>query len=193
MESKRDLTPDVTDSIGDFALTGITEEHQWHVHKLLAELWQGPTDTTPESATDSALNSLIFKDFPALQRARAQLAVKDHDLKLDVIFWSQITAMAGMLNLYLDSQLLYTYILLSCQLVTISSCFIFCFIIYTYSLLYFFLWSFFQPNKSDFLTVLFAIRKAQFLFGYIRWLHILEHFLASLYNSLYPLSPWLDS
>ena len=91
MESERDLTPDVTDSIGDFALTGITEEHQQHVHKLLAELqqgWspQGPTDTTLESATNSGLNSLNFKDFLALRRARAQLAVKGHNPKLNVIF-----------------------------------------------------------------------------------------------------------
>ena len=79
------------------------------------------------------------------------------------------------------------------QLVTISSCFLFCFNINTHSLLYFFFRSFFQPNKSDFLTVLFAISKTQFLHGQLRLLHIFGHFLASLYNSLYPLAAWLNS
>ena len=64
---------------------------------------------TLESATDSALNGLNFKNFPALWRVRAQLAVKSCDPKLDVIFQSQITAMVGVLNLYLDPQLSYTW------------------------------------------------------------------------------------
>ena len=79
------------------------------------------------------------------------------------------------------------------QLVTISSCFLFCFTINTHSLLYFFFRSFFQPNKIDLLTVLFAISKTQFLCEQLRLLHIFEHFLVSLYNFLYPLVAWLNS
>ena len=91
MEFEKNSSSDTPDSIGDCELTGITEEHRQHVHKLLAELQQGqspqgPADTTPESATDSALNGSNFKNFPALRRARAQLAVKACDPKLDVIF-----------------------------------------------------------------------------------------------------------
>ena len=93
MEFEVSSSTDVTDSIRDFALTGITEEHQQCVHKLLAEFQQGqspqgPTDTTPQSATNSALNSFNFKIFPALWRVRAQLAEKCCDPKLDVIFQS---------------------------------------------------------------------------------------------------------
>ena len=81
MEFEKNSSSDTPDSIGDCELTGITEEHQQHVHELLAELQQGqslqgPVDTTPELATNSALNGLNFKNFLALWRARAQLAVK---------------------------------------------------------------------------------------------------------------------
>ena len=62
-------------------------------------------ESTLESTVDTALNNLNLEDFPALWRVRAQLAVKDQDPKLNVIFQSQIKAMAGMLNLYLDPQL----------------------------------------------------------------------------------------
>ena len=63
------------------------------------------TESTPELTVDTALDNLNLEDFPALQRVRAQLAVKGRDLKLDVIFQSRITAMASVLNLYLDPQL----------------------------------------------------------------------------------------
>ena len=81
------------------------------VQELLMELRGGQMfpgaymESTPELTVDTALNNLNLEDFPALRRVRAQLAVKGQDPKLDVIFRSRITAMAGVLNLYLDPQL----------------------------------------------------------------------------------------
>ena len=86
----------------------ITAEHMKLVQELLMELWGGQMSlgTYMELIIDAALNNFNHEDFPALWRVRVQLAVKGWDLKLDVIFQSQITAMAGMLNLYLDPQLI---------------------------------------------------------------------------------------
>ena len=80
------------------------------IQELLMELRQGqspqaPIETMPESTVDVALNELNIENFPALWRARAQLTVKGHNPKLDVVFWSWITAMAVVLNQYLDPQL----------------------------------------------------------------------------------------
>ena len=86
-------------------------EHMKLIQELLMELWGGQMfpgaymESTPELAVDTALNNINPEDFPALWRARAQLTVKGQDLKLNVIFQSWITAMAGVLNLYLDPQL----------------------------------------------------------------------------------------
>ena len=68
-----------------------------------------PRDVAPETQTDSLLNNLSYKDFPALRRARATLTVKSKDKKLDVFFRSRITTMVGTLNLYLDPQLSYSW------------------------------------------------------------------------------------
>ena len=47
---------------------------------------QAPIETMPESTVDVALNELNIENFPALWRARAQLTVKGHNPKLDVVF-----------------------------------------------------------------------------------------------------------
>ncbi|KAJ7712776.1 hypothetical protein B0H16DRAFT_1811966 [Mycena metata] len=84
-----------------------------HVH--LKELLEGIQDNTihsdpsPDSATDRSLAQLNYKDFPALRRAAATLSVKSQDKKLDVFFRARITAMVGTLNLYLDSELSYSW------------------------------------------------------------------------------------
>ncbi|KAJ6553649.1 hypothetical protein B0H10DRAFT_2241965 [Mycena sp. CBHHK59/15] len=52
---------------------------------------------------------LNYTDFPALRRAVAVLTVKSKDKKLDVFFRARITAMVGALNLYLDSELSYSW------------------------------------------------------------------------------------
>ena len=68
-----------------------------------------PLNTTPNDQTDAFLNALSYKDFPELQRACAKLTVKSKDKLLDVFFRSRITGMLGMLNLYLDPELSYTW------------------------------------------------------------------------------------
>ena len=89
----------------------IMVEHMKLVQELLMELQGGQMylgaymESTLELTVNTALNNLNLEDFPALWRAWVQLTVKGQDPKLDVIFWSWITAMAGVLNLYLDSQL----------------------------------------------------------------------------------------
>lgn len=66
-------------------------------------------DISPDSQIDTQLNRLLYKDFPKLQQARTELTVKSKDKVLDVFFRSRITAMVGVLNLYLDSQLSYSW------------------------------------------------------------------------------------
>ena len=89
----------------------IMVEYMKLIQELFIEMQGGQVflgaymESTLESTVDTALNNLNLEDFPALWRVRAQLAVKDQDPKLNVIFQSQIKAMAGMLNLYLDPQL----------------------------------------------------------------------------------------
>jgi hypothetical protein len=90
----------------------VTVEHRKRV-EMLKDLRNenGPrgVDGTPDNTSDDALNLLNYKDFPALQCARATLAVKSKDLKLGVIIQSRITAMVGTLNLYMDAELSYTW------------------------------------------------------------------------------------
>jgi hypothetical protein len=59
--------------------------------------------------TDQILNSLSHKDFPAIRSARVKLTVKAKDQKLDVFFRSRITAMVATLNLYLDTEISYSW------------------------------------------------------------------------------------
>ncbi|KAG1895017.1 uncharacterized protein F5891DRAFT_1194680 [Suillus fuscotomentosus] len=79
------------------------------IQKMLEDIRNGqpPCDDSPETFTDSVLNAMDYKDFPALRRARAKIAVSSKDKKLDVVFRSHITAMLGALNLYLDPELSY--------------------------------------------------------------------------------------
>jgi hypothetical protein len=81
------------------------------VDNMLKDIREGrkPRDGSLETTTDLSLNQLHFKDFPALRRAVAKLTVKSKDQKLDVFFRAHITAMVGTLNLYLDSELSYTW------------------------------------------------------------------------------------
>ena len=62
-----------------------------------------------DTTSDLALNQLHYKDFPALRRAVAKLTVKSRNKTLDVFFRARITAMVGTLNLYLDSELSYSW------------------------------------------------------------------------------------
>ena len=84
---------------------------QQQVQELLEALKQKqrPKDDSPETQTDIQLNRLSYKDFPQLQRARASLTIKGKDQLLDVFFRSRIARMVGTLNLYLDTQLSYSW------------------------------------------------------------------------------------
>ena len=79
------------------------------VHMLLEGLSHGrvPADKSPKSHIDSALE--LLHDRAALSRAREQLSLKSQDKSLDVIFRACISAMVGVLNLFLDPELLYTW------------------------------------------------------------------------------------
>ncbi|KAJ6476600.1 hypothetical protein DFH09DRAFT_1108821 [Mycena vulgaris] len=68
-----------------------------------------PSDPTPESTSDMALNKLNYKDFPALRRAVASLTHKSKDKTIDVFFRARITLMVSTINLYLNSELSYTW------------------------------------------------------------------------------------
>ncbi|KAJ7869644.1 hypothetical protein B0H13DRAFT_2557516 [Mycena leptocephala] len=78
-----------------------------HLKELLEAIQDGSQilDPTPQTATDHSLNQLNHKDFPSA----ASLSVKSKDKELDVFFRARITAMLATLNLYLDSQLSYTW------------------------------------------------------------------------------------
>lgn len=84
-------------------------EQEEQIQKMLEDIRNGqpPCDDSPETFTDSVLNALDYKDFPALHRAREKIAASSKDKKLDVVFRSRITAMLGALNLYLDPELSY--------------------------------------------------------------------------------------
>lgn len=81
------------------------------VENLLRMLREGqrPRDDSRETETDQILNKLSHKDFPVLRRAQAKLRIKAKDKKIDIFFRSRITAMAATLNLYLDSELSYSW------------------------------------------------------------------------------------
>jgi hypothetical protein len=88
----------------------LTDTHQ-RVKDLLRELREGrkPRDNTLPTESDVVLDQLNYKDLPKLRRACAALTVKSKDKKIDIIFRGRLTGMVGMLNLYLDPQLSYTW------------------------------------------------------------------------------------
>jgi len=88
----------------------MSDAHE-RVKELLQELREGrkPGDNTPPTESDIVLDQLNYKDFPKLRRACAALNVKSKDKNLDIVFRGRLTGMVGTLNLYLDSQLSYTW------------------------------------------------------------------------------------
>ncbi|KAG1833305.1 hypothetical protein DFJ58DRAFT_847841 [Suillus subalutaceus] len=63
-------------------------EQEEQIQKMLEDVLNGqpPCDDSPETFTDSVLNALDYKDFPALHRAREKIAASSKDKKLDVVF-----------------------------------------------------------------------------------------------------------
>jgi hypothetical protein len=68
-----------------------------------------PEDNTEETNIDQRLNQMNYKNFPLLQRAQAKLNMKAKDKHIDVVFHFCITAMAGVLALYLNPEVSYTW------------------------------------------------------------------------------------
>lgn len=68
-----------------------------------------PSDNSPEGASETALNQLNYRNFPALQRAAARLELESKNKKHDVVFRGRILAMFGTLTLYLDTSAAYTW------------------------------------------------------------------------------------
>jgi len=73
----------------------------------LEQLLKDLVDNSPPTPEDNALND--YRDIPALQQALAKLTVKSKDKKIDVFFRSRLTSMVGALNLFLDSEMSYTW------------------------------------------------------------------------------------
>ena len=98
------------------SIAGVELEHSTEketvnseARKKVEEMLKNLQDNGPVTASETALNTLSYRDFPKLRQAQASLAVKSKDKKLDVVFRSQITGMLATLNLYLDPELTYTW------------------------------------------------------------------------------------
>ena len=68
---------------------------------------RAPPDESPAAPADKALD--LLRDHAALSRARETLTLRSQDKLLDVIFRARISAMAGVLNIFLDPDLPYTW------------------------------------------------------------------------------------
>jgi hypothetical protein len=79
------------------------------IQELLEDLRRrhAPADKTPQTPVDVALD--LLRDRVALSRARETLSEKGQDKSIDIIFRARICAMVGVLNLFLDPDLLYTW------------------------------------------------------------------------------------
>ena len=83
----------------------VTPDERAQVEELLCNL----RDNSPEDATDRALNQYNYTQFSKLHQARDELTVKSKDKVIDVTFRARISAMVSTLNLYLDTDLSYTW------------------------------------------------------------------------------------
>jgi len=83
---------------------------QGTIQALLESLCHGcaPVDKAPPALANNALDLLC--NHAALSKARESLVLQSQDkLSLDVVFWAHISAMVGILNLFLDPELLYSW------------------------------------------------------------------------------------
>lgn len=87
----------------------LSSEKDEQIQKMLEDIQDGqpPCDVSPETFTDSVLNAMDYKDFLPYIVPWVKIIVSSKDKKLDVVFYSCITAMLGALNLYLDPELSY--------------------------------------------------------------------------------------
>ena len=88
-----------------------TQSEQVEAEQMIEQLRDGiwPCDDGTETMSDAKLNKLSYLDFKGLHKAHAKLTVLSKDKKLDVVFCARITALVGTINLYMDSELSYTW------------------------------------------------------------------------------------
>ena len=84
-------------------------ETQRAIQVLLENLRHGrtPADESTPSLIDDSLE--LLHDYAALSRAKDMLMLQSRDKMLDVVFRAHISAMAGVLSLFLDPDLSYTW------------------------------------------------------------------------------------
>ncbi len=82
-------------------------ETQRAIQVLLENLRLGhaPADESAPTPADSALD--LLHDCAALLKAQGSLLIQSQSSSLDVVFWACISAMIGVLNLFLDPELPY--------------------------------------------------------------------------------------
>ena len=68
---------------------------------------RAPPDKSPETPADAALD--LLRDRAVLLQAQKRLTLQSQDKALDVVFRARISAMIGILNIFLDTELPYTW------------------------------------------------------------------------------------
>jgi hypothetical protein len=103
-------TDDDADDNADKALSGPNlANNQIVIQQMLDNLCRGvvPDDLSLLTATDHALN--LLHDHPALVSIQDQLTGKIKEIKTDQVLCGRIMAMMGLLNIFLNNQLRYTW------------------------------------------------------------------------------------
>jgi hypothetical protein len=79
------------------------------IQELLENLRRGhaPKDKSPQSPVDRALS--VLRNRAALSEAQEMLLQKSQDKSLDVVFRARVCAMLGVLNLFLDQDISYSW------------------------------------------------------------------------------------
>jgi hypothetical protein len=68
---------------------------------------RAPPDKSPKTPVDTALD--LLHDCAVLLQAQKRLTLQSQDKALNVIFRARISAMIGILNIFLDPELPYTW------------------------------------------------------------------------------------
>ena len=85
------------------------EDSQHILNSALDELHHGhiPTDLGPLATVDKALD--VWNDWDRLQRASVTLSAMSRNTNFDAVLRAHLTGMVGVLNIYLDPDLQYTW------------------------------------------------------------------------------------
>ena len=85
------------------------EDSQHILNSALDELHHGhiPTDLGPLATVDKALD--VWNDWDRLQRASVTLSAMSRNTNFDAVLCAHLTGMVGVLNIYLDPDLQYTW------------------------------------------------------------------------------------